>query len=73
MGAKAFEVETEKTVMASVLATMHVKYRFVFEAMPGKNESVFRADVEAADASQVGGWIRIESMKELVIWLNGRK
>lgn len=73
MGAKAFEVDTEKALMASVLATMHVKYRFVFEAMPGDNETVFRAEVEAVDSRQAGGWIRIESMHELVIWLNGRK
>lgn len=72
MGAKAFEVDTEKALMASVLATMHVKYRFVFEAMPGDKEAVFRAEIEAVDSRANGGWIRIESMSELIIWLNGR-
>ncbi len=70
MGAKAFEVDTELTLMASVLAAMHVRYRFVFEALPGDGQATYSAAIEAASACMVSGWIRINSMEDMIKWLN---
>lgn len=70
MGAKAFEVDTEHVLMASVLATMHIKYRFVFEALPGDKEATYAASVEAVSGCSTSGWIRLDSMPALIQWLN---
>lgn len=68
MGARAFEVPEDKVLMASLLAAKNIKYRFVFEAMPG-GPNVYRAEVEAPANGGGSGWLRFESLDHLIRWL----
>lgn len=68
MGAKAFEVPPEKVLMAQLLAAKHIRYRFIFEAIPGGPDN-YSAAVEAVSGCQVSGWIRFDSIDGLIQWL----